>query len=550
MFGIVGIPVIELAIAAQAAGVKYIGMRNEQAASYAASAVGFLTGRPAVCLCVSGPGVVHAFAGMANAAENCWPMLVVGGSSDQDLEGLGAFQEYPQVESARLFSKYSARPSSIDRIPFYVEKAVRHSIYGRPGPTYLDLPGNMIVGKADESSIVCVPRCPDPPQCQACPRAIKETVELLMNAQRPLVIVGKGAAYARAEAVVGDFLTSTGLPFLPTPMGKGVMPDESDLCVGPARSRALQQADVILLVGARLNWMLHFGQPPRFANNVKVIQIDIHPEEFGTSLPSCVSLHGQIHSVMQQLQDELNRLPGSWRANQNGPWWSSLRQKIKQNKEVTKGLIKMETKLMTYYHVFDEIQQSLPANCMIVNEGANTMDIGRTMLPNNLPRHRLDAGTFGTMGVGLGFAIAAALWCRDYAPEKRVVCIQGDSAFGFSGMELETVMRYKLPILFIVVNNNGIYGGPDAETYDMLTEDSDPTLSIPPMFLAPNTKYEKMMEAFGGHGYFVRSRQELRKSLDEALKNETGSSLINVMIDPASQRKSQEHDWLTRSSKL
>nr|XP_015212840.1 PREDICTED: 2-hydroxyacyl-CoA lyase 1 [Lepisosteus oculatus] len=277
MFGIVGVPVIEVAMAAQAAGIKYVGMRNEQAACYAASAVGYLTGRPGVCLVVSGPGLIHALGGMANANMNCWPVIVVGGSSDQNQDTMGAFQEFPQVEACRLYSKFSARLSSLEAIPSVIEKAVRSSIYGRPGACYVDIPGDMVNGRVERAKVKVVSCCLPPPVAMAEPQAIAQAVSVLKKAMRPLLIIGKGAAYARAESKILDLVNLCGFPFLPTPMGKGVVPDNHPNCVAAARSRALQQADVILLLGARLNWILHFGLPPRFQPNVKFIQVKYLP---------------------------------------------------------------------------------------------------------------------------------------------------------------------------------------------------------------------------------------------------------------------------------
>ncbi|KAK7508561.1 hypothetical protein BaRGS_00000127 [Batillaria attramentaria] len=547
MFGIVGVPIIEVAMAAQAAGIKFIHMRNEQAASYAASAIGYLTKRPAVCLTVSGPGVIHAFAGMANAQENCWPLIVVGGSCDQDQESMGGFQECPQVEQARPYCKYSARPPSLDRIPFVVEKAVRQCIFGRPGVAYIDMSGDMIVGKVAEQSVRFLQNCPAPPAMYASPANVSKAVDLLTRAKKPLIIVGKGAAYAGSEWVVRDLVDTTRLPFLPTPMGKGVVPDSHPLCVSPARSKALQEADVVLLLGARLNWMLHFGIPPRFNPNVQTIQVDISLEEIGNNVFPAVLLPGDISAVVQQLLDEFRRRPQQFQFDSSAPWWKTLNTKISENQKNVEGMCNDHSVPLNYYAALAEVQKALPKDCIIVNEGGNTMDIGRTMLPNQLPRHRLDAGTFGTMGVGIGFALAAALWCRDYAPGKRVVCIEGDSAFGFSGMEIETLARYQLPVVIIIFNNNGIFFGLRSEMWEDVA-DSDRTLTVPPTGLAPETRYEKLIEAFGGTGYLVHSIPQLRSSLQAAMSDTKRSSIINVMIDPMAQRKPQEFFWLTKSN--
>ncbi|XP_042882055.1 2-hydroxyacyl-CoA lyase 1-like [Penaeus japonicus] len=543
MFGIVGIPVVEVAVAAQQAGIKYIGMRNEQAACYAAQAIGYLTGRPGVCLVVSGPGLLHAIGGMANAQSNAWPVLVVGGSSDQDQEGCGAFQECPQVEACRLYCKYSARPPRLDTIPYHVAKAIKCTTYGRPGAAYLDFPGNLLNEKISESSVQPFPRTQNPPVSLACPENVSEAVALLVGAKRPLVVVGKGAAYARAEDQVRALVEKTGLPFLPTPMGKGVVADDHPQCVAAARSRALLEADVILLLGARLNWMLHFGRSPRFAPGVKFIHVDLCPEEFHNSVTASVTLLGDLKPICVQLIKEISGLLIS----RDSPWWARLEEKAQANMQINRAMAEDVSVPLNYYAVFSHLQQLLPSDCIIVSEGANTMDIGRTYLLNRLARHRLDAGTFGTMGVGLGFAIAAALYARDHAPGQRVVCIEGDSAFGFSGMELETIYRYNLPIVVIIVNNNGIYGGLDKELFQDIREGADVTIATPPTSLLPSARYERMASIFNESGHLCTTIPELDAAVKLSLSQTQKPSLINVLINPMAQRKAQDFDWLTRS---
>ncbi|CAG4956006.1 unnamed protein product [Parnassius apollo] len=273
VFGIVGIPVIETSLAFQAAGLKYVGMRNEQAACYAAQAIGYLTGKPGVCLAVSGPGLLHCIGGMANAQVNCWPLLVIAGSCPEDHEGIGGFQEWLQVESSRMYCKYAARPPSPRLIPLHVEKAVRLASAGRPGVSYLDMPATLLTAEAEEDKVPLDYYNASPIKlAHPDPTLVDQAVDLLSKAERPLIIIGKGAAYGRAEEAVRKLVENTKIPFLPTPMGKGVVPDESKQCVSSARTQALLKADVILLLGARLNWMLHFGQPPRYSPDVKVIQ--------------------------------------------------------------------------------------------------------------------------------------------------------------------------------------------------------------------------------------------------------------------------------------
>uniref|UniRef100_A0A672ZDC1 2-hydroxyacyl-CoA lyase n=1 Tax=Sphaeramia orbicularis TaxID=375764 RepID=A0A672ZDC1_9TELE len=517
MFGIVGVPIIEVAMAAQAAGIKYIGMRNEQAACYAASAIGYLTGRPGACLVVSGPGLIHALGGMANANMNCWGLSGVSTSNTPCMQQLFCF--------------------SLEAIPSVIEKAVRTSIYGRPGACYVDIAGDMVNAKVDRINVRVVSCCPPPPVSVAEKSTINEAISVLKMAERPLVIIGKGAAYGRAETALREFVEVSRLPFLPTPMGKGVLPDDHPNCVAAARSRSALLADVVLLLGARLNWMLHFGLPPRFDPNVKIIQVDLCAEEMGNNIRPAVALLGDVNATVTQLLQQVGK--DGWKYSFDTEWWSTLKAKITANAKISKALALQSTLPMNYYTVFHHISQLLPHDCIIVSEGANTMDIGRTMLNNYLPRHRLDAGTFGTMGVGLGFAIAAAALERRENKGQRIVCVEGDSAFGFSGMEVETMCRYNLPVIIIVVNNNGIYSGVDPETWKEMAKMGDLTTFAPPVTLLPEARYDEVMTAFGGRGFLVRTVEELRSALQLSLSDWERPSLLNVLIDPSSDRKQQ-----------
>ncbi|KAK5641605.1 hypothetical protein RI129_010152 [Pyrocoelia pectoralis] len=547
VFGITGFPVIELSMAFQVHGIHYIGMRNEQAACYAAQAMGYLTGNPGVCMVVSGPGLLHCTAGMANAQINCWPLLVIGGSTAEDHVGIGGFQECNQVELSRPYCKYASQPASVSLIPQHVESAVRLAKCGRPGVSYLDFPANLLQKTVLEDTIPDQYVVETLPLTFPDPKDIKEAVNLIVNAKRPLVIIGKGAAYAGAEKEIRDLISMTNLPFLATPMGKGVVSDNSPNSVAPARSLALKQADVILLLGARLNWILHFGRSPRYADDVKIIQIDVCAEELHNSVKSAVAIQSDLKPAAQQLIAGLMREVFDF--SNATDWWIKLKQKCNQNAKGVEALVQDTSVPLNYYTVFHHLQQLLPQNCIIVSEGANTMDIGRSMLPNVLPRHRLDAGTFGTMGVGPGFAIAAALWCHHYEPNKKVICVEGDSAFGFSGMEIETMVRYKLPILIVIINNSGIYSGLDQDTYKDLRNVDQATQSLPPTSLSFATRYDNMMSLFGRTGYFCHTIPELQQSVKEALNVNDGPSIINVIISPSADRKPQEFNWLT-SSKL
>lgn len=340
---------------------------------------------------------------MANAQINCWPLLVIAGSTSQDHEGIGGFQECPQVELSRPYCKYAARPPNASLIPLHIEKAIRYATYGRPGVAYLDFPGNLLQSKVKSDLLPSFAPHPPPPITYPNPKDVEDAAKLLLTAKRPLIIIGKGAAYSRAEDYLRRLVENTNIPFLATPMGKGVVSDTAEQCVASARTLALQRTDVILLLGARLNWILHFGRPPRFDKDVQVIQVDLCPEELHNSVISRVAIQSDIKSFTEQLLKQLNTM--KFTLNANNEWWNELKMKCKQNKNAVQQLALDTKPPLNYYTVFHHMQEIIPKDAIIVSEGANTMDIGRSMLNNCLPRHRLDAGSFGTMGVSFSHLI-------------------------------------------------------------------------------------------------------------------------------------------------
>ncbi|MGE5150177.1 MAG: thiamine pyrophosphate-binding protein [Rhodospirillaceae bacterium] len=529
LFGIVGFPVGPIAAAAQKEGINYIGMRNEQAASYAAQAYGYMTGRPGACLTVTGPGVVHGLAGLANAQQNCWPMILNGGASETYRGGMGAFQEERQVLIASPFCKFAHGIESVGRIPYYVEMATRHAIYGRPGACYLDMPDDIIKGTVDLDKITQVQRVPEPPRMVAPGENVEAALDVLEKAQRPLVIVGKGMAWSRAEGEVRSFIERTQVPFVRSPMGKGVMPDDHPLAVSAARTLALQQADVVFLMGARFNWIFHFGLAPRFDKNVKVVQLDIAPEEIGHNKPTEVALVGDGKAIMGQLNKAL--AGRQWFHPTDSAWRKALSKKVEENAATIKPQIDDDTGPANYYRALRDVAAWMPKNAILSAEGAGTMDIGLTQLPSFDARSCLNAGTYGTMGVGLGQAIAACV----AQPGRPVVHLSGDSAIGFSGMEMETLVRYGFPVKIVVLNNGGIGPG-------MPEIPENPMMNLKPNALIYGARYDRMMEAFGGKGYFVEDPKKIRGALDGAMEH-PGPALVNIVLSQSSARKAQQFAW-------
>jgi len=571
MFGVVGIPVTALAPAAQTAGIRFISCRNEQAAGYAAAAVGYLTAGASVgaLLSVSGPGLVHALAGIAGAGANGWPLVALAGSADPRLAGRGAFQELDQAAAAAPLAKAVVKVDAIDGLAAAVRGAVVTSMRGLPGGVYVDLPttvlhaqtrvavgGTGVDGPPPAAGAAPAPR----PRAAAPAAAIAAAAAALAAAARPLLVIGKGAALGGAEAPLRALVNDTRLPFVPTPMGKGTVPDSHPAAAIAARSLALGQADVALLVGARLNWLLHHGAPPKWAPAVTFVHVDVDAASLAASaataaaagarhlglLGDAATVVGQLHAALRG--DAAAAGGGDGGGGGDGPaaglgwagppaaWRDALAAKVATNAGKMAARLARPTPPgapMDFHAALAVLSAAMAAAeaagtaVTLASEGANTMDIGRAVLTHERPRARLDAGTWGTMGVGLGYALAAAV----VRPAGVVVALEGDSAFGFSGMEVETACRYRLPIVVVVFNNGGIYGGAGVSGAGVWADDPPPTSFV------PAARYEALASAFGGEGYYVEDPAVLREVLDKALADRV-PAVVNVRIDPTAGTES------------
>eukprot|EP01133_Synstelium_polycarpum_P015855 gene15855-18841_t len=517
----------------QRLGMPFYGFRNEQAAGYAASIIGYLTRRPALCITVSGPGLVHALSGCMNAQANCWPLVMMASATSQNDVERGGFQETPQMEAARLYCKKTYVCNSIASFPATLAAAVKESIGGRPGAVYIEMPANVMQSRVETAPSFKFPKIDfnSASMGVANRSSIQAALALLLSASRPVVVAGKGAAYSRCEDELSTFLETTGIPFLTSPMGKGLIADDDERVVSSARSIALKKADVVLVLGARLNWMFGFGGPSTFAENVKFIIVDVSAEQATMNVQAAVTLVGDARETLAEFNQVIKAQ--SLAKPEISEWWTELKTKIASNAKLLLTQLnepQVPGDYLTYHQSFNVIRNYMPRDTILINEGANTMDIGRLCLPQYLPRCRLDSGTLATMGVGVGYAIAA---CGAF-PGRPIVCVQGDSAFGFSGMEIEVACRFCMPIIFIIINNNGIYEGLEA-----LPEVSECTpTALPPTSLSPKTHYEKIIEAFGGRGHCVSTIE----SLDSICKDVFGQLqngglpmpvLLNIFIKPS-----------------
>jgi oxalyl-CoA decarboxylase len=526
IYGVPGIPVTDFGRMAQAAGIRVLSFRHEQNAGYAASIAGFLTKKPGICLTVSAPGFLNGLTALAHATTNCFPMILISGSSEREIVDLqqGDYEEMDQLAVAKPLCKAAYRVLHAQDIGIGLARAIRSAVSGRPGGVYLDLPAKLFgqVMDADKGrkSLVKVID-PAPAQIPA-PEAVKRALDVLKSAKKPLVILGKGAAYAQADDLIRQFVEKSGAPFLPMSMGKGLLPDTHPQCAGAARSTVLKDSDVVMLIGARLNWLLSHGKGKAWGDAPKAfIQVDIEPKEMDSNVEIAAPVVGDIGSCVSAM---LAGMGASWPAPP-ADWTAAVTKKRDEN------VAKMAPKLMNNnspmdYHgalgVLRTIIKERP-DAILVNEGANTLDLARGIIDMYQPRKRIDVGTWGIMGIGMGYAIAAAV-----ETGKPVLAIEGDSAFGFSGMEIETICRYKLPVCVVVFNNDGIYRGTDVNAAG-----SDPATTV----FVKGARYDKMAEAFGGVGVNATSPDELRRAVNEAM--DSGKpTLINAVIDPAAGSES------------
>ena len=521
LFGLPGIPITDLTRKAQAQGMRVISFRHEQNAGNAAAAAGYLTQKPGICLTVSAPGFLNGLSALANATVNCFPMILISGSSEREIVDLqqGDYEEMDQLAVAKPLCKAAYRVLHAQDIGVGIARAIRAALSGRPGGVYLDLPaklfGQTMEAAAGQASLIKVVD-PAPRQLPA-PEAVERALALLKNAKRPLILLGKGAAYAQADADIRALVENSGVPYLPMSMAKGLLPDNHVLSASAARSYALAEADVVLLVGARLNWLLSHGKGKTWGapQAKQFIQIDISPTEMDSNQPIAAPLVGDIGSCVAAL---LRGMGSNW-PQPSAQWINAVAERRDKNQAKMAETLAQNPSPMNFHSALGVIREVIKANpgAILVNEGANTLDFTRSIVDMYEPRKRLDVGTWGVMGIGMGFAVAAAV-----VTNKPVIAIEGDSAFGFSGMEVETICRYHLPVCIVVFNNNGVYRGTDVN--------ASGGADVAPTVFVKGARYDKMMEAFGGVGVLASTPAELSAAMYAAIASGQ-PTLINAVID-------------------
>ena len=526
VFGLPGIPITDLTRMLQAEGIRVISFRHEQNAGNAAAIAGFMTQKPGICLTVSAPGFLNGLTALANATTNCFPMILVSGSSEREIVDLqqGDYEEMDQLAIARPLCKAAFRVLHAEDIGVGIARAIRAAVSGRPGGVYLDLPAKLFAQSMDaEAGRRSLIKVVDPaPRQIPAPDAVQRALDLLKGARRPLILLGKGAAYAQADDDIRTLVEKTGIPYLPMSMAKGLLPDIHEQSAAAARSFVLPEADVVLLVGARLNWLLSHGKGKTWgakshkdAGGQRFIQIDISPQEADSNVAIDAPLVGDIGSCVAAL---LAGMGSSWQ-KPPAEWLSAVADKKNRNIAKMAETLAKDPSPMNFHSALNVVRDIFKAHpdTIMVNEGANALDFTRSIVDMYKPRKRLDVGTWGVMGIGMGFAVAAAV-----VSGEQVIAIEGDSAFGFSGMEVETICRYDLPVCIVVLNNNGVYRGTDVNP----TGGAD----VAPTVFVKGARYDKLMEAFGGIGVHATTPAELRAAMEEAVRTRR-PTLINAVID-------------------
>jgi 2-hydroxyacyl-CoA lyase 1 len=510
-----GTPVRETFAECGKLGLRLIGVRHQQAGVMMALAQNYITGRlTAVSILSAGPGVTNAVTSVLVARDNCWPVIVLGGRRPLSMQGMGSFQELDAIPVYQSITKWSATVESTSSIPAYLERAFRIAVSGRPGPVYLDLPEDVLSGLAVPSGSV-TDVCDDRPALDV--DAIEQAADLLASAVQPALILGKGVRWSEPYEELNHLVHDHAIPFVTSPMGRGYLPDDHPLCCNHARRVLLAGADVVLLLGARLDWALRFGA--ELGSHAKLIQVDIDPSQIGINRAPAVGIVGDIKEVLRRILAAM-AANEKWRELPDlSSWHGVLTQERARTRDKLEALMRSDSLPMTPHRMLKEIRDFLPRDAICILDGNICMAAAQQVLPSYLPGSRMTAGSNGCLGVGIPFGIGAKL----ARPNQVVAVVCGDTAFAFNGMEMETAVRHGIAVLIIVANNEGNCGAlmqksfaADAERITMYQ---------------PGIRYDEIMGTFGGHAEGVERPEQLQPALRRAVASGK-AACINVRVDP------------------
>jgi acetolactate synthase-1/2/3 large subunit len=511
VFYLTGGPMVDVASRCIEIGFRSVDVRHEQAAAMAAHAYSRVLGKPGVCFAASGPGATNLITGVGNAFLDAVPVVALGGASALSQAGMGAFQEMDQVGMFKPITKWSERIMDVRRVPEIINKAFRVATSGQPGPVYIDLPGDVLYREVDENQ-VSFPKMPHSvPRVSGDPDLVKRAIALLKDAKRPVIVTGTGILWSRAMEELKQFVELSGIPFYTTPQGRGVIEEDHKLSFLGARNQAWKEADVVLFIGTRLNFIVGFGLPPRFAEGVKVIQVDISDEEIGRNRPVDVGIIGDAKMVLQQL---INEGRDAFHGRKELAWVDTLRGYEKRATEKSQALLNTDQTPIHPLRLCKEVRDFMDRDAIIVVDGHEILNFARQSIPTNAPGHRVNAGPNGCMGVAVPFGLGAKV----AKPNTQVIVLSGDGSFGMNGMEIDTMIRHNIPAIIVVSNNGGWAGA------GVMTAGRDLGYS----------RYDKMAEVFGAHGEFVERAQDIRPALERAVKSGK-PAVVNVVTDPSAR---------------
>jgi acetolactate synthase-1/2/3 large subunit len=502
-------------------GMQGIYVRHEQAAAMMAHAYARVTGKPGICITPSGPGTANAVTGLANAWADAAPIVAIGGSAPMRATTLDSFQEMDQVAMMKPVVKAAYRVDIASRIPEYLSLAFREAMDGKKGPVYLDLPGDILSAKVDEEKLYWPTNYRVDARPAGDPALIKRAIDLLAKAQRPLLVTGSGILWSGATAELRQFVEATGIPFFTTPQGRGVIPEDHPRAFPAARSMAFREADVVLVIGARANSMLSFLRAPRFSPDAKFINVNLDGKEIGHNRGVEVGIIGDAKLVLQQLTAEA---AGKINGKQETAWVAQLAAKQRSNEERSAELLHSSKVPIHPLRLCREVREIITRDTILVVDGHEILNFGRQSIPVYEPGTSLNAGPHGCMGIGVPFGIGA----KAARPDKPVLVLSGDGAFGWNGMEMDTAIRHKLNIVVVVSNNGGFTS---RQTGRMSAGNIGPANIGRELGYQ---RYDKMVEALGGYGEFVEKPEDIRAAIERAFASGK-PALVNVCTDPEAQ---------------
>ena len=517
VFGISGTPIRQTLGVAARVGLRVIGVRHQQAAVLAAAAHNFMTGRiAAVALVSAGPAVSNVVTGLLVARANGWPVVVLGGRTPLNMAGRGSFQELDGAGLFRPLARWSAVVEDTAGIPAAIRRAVQVASAAPRGPVYLDLPEDVLTGAGAAGSSAVAPA---PATAMPDPAGVRAAVDALLAARRPLVLFGPAVRWDDAYRELLVLVERLGVPFLAAPMARGLLPDDHALCFTAVGGAAQQRADLVLTVGARLDWTFRFGSELR--SDAALLQIDDDADAIGMNRAVTVGLVGAIRPTLRALLDELSRRPQAGTGQAGFAWLDELVALRQQREQAIARQAGNVAKPMTPHRLMAEVRDFLSPDAVCVLDGNVSMAAGQQVIRRSAPLSLLTAGANGCMGVGVPFGIGAKL----AFPERPVVVVSGDFAFGLSGMEIETAVRHRIPLVVVIANNDGISGGLTQKAY--YAPDYPERVTM----FQPGIRYDRIAEALGGHGEYVEDPRELRSALERAAASGV-AACVNVRVDP------------------